>query len=480
MQLTHPSPMPRGDDAQAAARYRMLWRWHFYAGLFVMPFLVVLAVTGILYCFQPQIDRLLHRDLFVVPVSTGPRLSYDILLDKAKNAEPSRAVATTLSVESAPDHSVEYRFKLANGENESVFVNPYTGAILGRLSVEHRFTQQVRMIHRGLLLGKPGEIVMELVGCWTLVMLGTGVAMWWPSSRQPARLWPDKRRTGRAWWRDAHMALGAWVVMGALAFVLSGLPWTSTWGKWFKQVVTTARVGYPLDTYAPQSVHSLPPGAAPSAARQPDAHSDVMPGMVMDDLPVKQLPWAVGALPVPTTAAENAPSISIDRVVALAAAHHVTSGYQIVLPKRPTDVYTVTYFALDPRDERTLHIDRYDGRVLKDIGFRDYGFMGAAVSYGTGLHMGRVFGLANQLLCTAISLSIMALALSGFWLWLKRRPTGQLAAPARPASVPAMRAWIVGLAGLGILFPLLGLTLLLTWLFDNWIAGRHDRGTVPV
>lgn len=474
MQTPRLARLPRNDHADATARYRMLWRWHFYAGLFVMPFLVVLAITGIVYCFQPQIDMLLHRNLLVVPATTAPRLSYAALLDKARQAEPVDAIATTLSVDASPWRTAEYRFKLANGENESVYMHPYTGVVLGRLSVEHRFTEQVRMIHRGLLIGKPGEILMELAGCWTLIMLGTGIAMWWPASGQVARLWPKKGQTGRAWWRDAHKALGAWVVLGAFAFVVSGLPWSSTWGKGFKRVVTASGIGYPPDTYAAQSVRSIPPGTAPSTL-PPTHHADAMPGMIMDDLPVKQVPWAVGALAVPQTAAENAPSISIDRVVALAAERGVRSGYQIVLPRRATDVYTVTYFALDPREERTVHIDRYDGRVLKDIGFHDYGVMGRAVSYGTGLHMGRVFGLANQLICTAISLGIMLLALSGAWIWLKRRPTGQLAAPRRPTPVPTMRAWVAGLTLLGVIFPMLGLSLVLVWLLDYGIACRSPR-----
>lgn len=477
MQTTSSAPASRNDDSPATARYRMLWRWHFYAGLFVMPFLIVLAVTGIVYCFQPQIDRLLHRKLLVVSATGAPRLSYAVLLDKARQAEPNNAIATTVSIDASPTRTAEYQFKLATGDSETVYMHPYTGTVLGRLSVAHRFTEQVRMIHRGLLIGKPGEILMELAGCWTLVMLGTGIAMWWPSSRQGARLWPKKGLTGRAWWRDAHKALGAWVVLGALAFVLSGLPWSSTWGKVFKQVVTAADISYPPDTYAAQSVRSIPPGTNPTALPTVH-HADAMPGMIMDDLPVKQVPWAVGATAVPQTTVENAPSISIDRVVAIAAERGVRSGYQIVLPHHPTDVYTVTYFALDPRDERTLHIDRYDGRVLKDIGFRDYGFIGRAVSYGTGLHMGRVFGLANQLICTAISLSILLLALSGFWVWLKRRPTGQLAAPRRPPQPPAMHAWVAGLTLLGVIFPMLGLTLLLVWLLDHGIAGRHASRAV--
>ena len=33
--------------------YNLAWRWHFYAGLFVAPFMVMLALTGIIYLFKP-------------------------------------------------------------------------------------------------------------------------------------------------------------------------------------------------------------------------------------------------------------------------------------------------------------------------------------------------------------------------------------------------------------------------------------------
>lgn len=48
--------------------YRTVWRWHFYAGLFVVPFMLTLAATGIIYLFKPQLDTLMYRDrLFVQP-----------------------------------------------------------------------------------------------------------------------------------------------------------------------------------------------------------------------------------------------------------------------------------------------------------------------------------------------------------------------------------------------------------------------------
>lgn len=48
--------------------YRAVWRWHFYAGLLVLPFIIWLAVTGAAFLYQGAIDRSVHHDLKVVPV----------------------------------------------------------------------------------------------------------------------------------------------------------------------------------------------------------------------------------------------------------------------------------------------------------------------------------------------------------------------------------------------------------------------------
>lgn len=42
-----------GDAASipATSLYRTIWRWHFYAGLFVVPLVIVLSITGIIYLF---------------------------------------------------------------------------------------------------------------------------------------------------------------------------------------------------------------------------------------------------------------------------------------------------------------------------------------------------------------------------------------------------------------------------------------------
>ena len=47
----------------ASITYRALWRWHFHAGLLCIPFVLILAITGAIYLFKPQIDALADRDV---------------------------------------------------------------------------------------------------------------------------------------------------------------------------------------------------------------------------------------------------------------------------------------------------------------------------------------------------------------------------------------------------------------------------------
>ncbi|SDI56588.1 PepSY-associated TM helix domain-containing protein [Paraburkholderia phenazinium] len=466
-------------QSTAVSGYRTLWRWHFYAGLFVMPFLVILAITGTLYCFQPQIEPLLYRERLVVEPQATPTLTEEALLARARKAMPEGAQAMTAAINQDPARSAEFVFRLPGGEKQSVYLNPYTGDVLGTLSVEHRFMQVDRMIHRKLLLGKPGELLMELAACWTLVMIGTGIALWWPRETGSLRdaVLPRFTLKGRALWKSVHAAMGIWLALGALAFVLTGLPWSGSWGKQFKALATSANLGAPAGSWGGLPLRSTLPGSEAARAPASDGHHDAgmesMPGMTMDDLPLPTTPWAVGNVPVPNSLGDESEGrFSLGRVVALMGSLGIASGYEIVLPASATGVYTISYFPSDPKQERTLYIDQYSGAVLKDIRYGDYGAVSKAISYGTSLHMGRYFGLANQILCACISLGLAAMAVTGCVMWWKRRPARSLGAPGRERSAPPMRGWRTGLVLLGLVFPLMGATMLAVWLADRTLFGR--------
>ncbi|WP_211461596.1 PepSY-associated TM helix domain-containing protein [Collimonas silvisoli] len=469
MQTVFQQAAPDESSSVSSRNYRILWRWHFYAGLFVMPFLIVLAITGSIYVFKPQIESVLYGDKLFVPVSTQTRLGYDKLLGIAAAALPADAKASAIAVSQDPRRSTEAVFRLASGDSSSVYVNPYTGQVLGTLSVEHRLMKQVRQIHRDLLLGKWGGWLMELAACWTLIMLGTGIALWWP--RKQFSVWgtllPRLNLSGRAIWRELHLVVGVWVSIGALFFIMSGLPWSSFWGKNFQAVVTWA--GSPRPQAAAQSEH-IHGTDAPA-----DAHHSMpnMP-MKMQDLPLADIPWAVGATTVPMSQDMPRQSLSIDQVAAIAARNGMQT-YQLALPGKSSDVFTAAYapgagefLRSDLDRQRTLHIDQYSGKIMKDLRFTDYNPVSKLVTLGVALHMGEYFGLTNQLICAAISLTLLAMAVTGFVMWWQRRPQNSLGAPKRVLQAPpSIRRWKSYMAILGILFPLMGVSMIAVWLGDT-------------
>lgn len=476
-------------SALANRGYRTLWRWHFYAALFVMPFLIVLAITGTIYCFQPQIEPLLYPHRLVVAPLASPRLDVDALLARARDAMPLGAVATTARIESRADRSAEFIFRLPNGRKESVYLNPYDGSVLGTLDVDRRFMQLDRMIHRKLLLGKPGELLMELVACWTLVMIGTGIALWWPREARsiPTLLVPDLTRRGRPLWKGIHATLGIWLALGALAFVATGLPWTASWGKQFKALATSAKLGAPAGAWGGLPLSSNITGEANGNTHANTRESasgsamESMPGMTMDEMPLPQVPWAVGAVLVPRSAdspTSGVHTVSLEQVLGQMHARGLVDGYDVALPTSAHGVYTVSYFPDDPKLERTLYVDQYSGTVLKDIRYRDYGAVGKAVSYGTSLHMGRYFGIVNQLICAVLSFGLAALSITGCVMWWIRRPSGALGAPARERPASSMRGWKAALIVLGVVFPLMGLTLVVVWVIDRIVLSRTAAGSI--
>src|SRR3546814_6622633 len=76
----------RKSDPHRVPLYRMIWRWHFYAGLFVLPFILVLSVTGAAYLFKPQLDRWEERAWRGLPAEVS--VSPDAQLASALAANP--------------------------------------------------------------------------------------------------------------------------------------------------------------------------------------------------------------------------------------------------------------------------------------------------------------------------------------------------------------------------------------------------------
>ena len=133
-------------------------------------------------------------------------------------------------------------------------------------------------------------------------------------------------------------------------------------------------------------------------------------------------------------------------------------------------------FPDDIRGVRVVHLDRYSGAVLADIGYDDYGGVGRVTEWGISLHTGRQFGWINQLVMLAGCLAIVALAVSAIVMWWKRRPQGRVAAPPRRQGDRAAAGAIAVGVLLGAAYPLLGASMLLALVVDALVpTDWHQR-----
>ena len=103
---------------------------------------------------------------------------------------------------------------------------------------DERFTRFLFRLHGELLMGDRGSMVVELAASWTIMMILTGLYLWWPRQAQgPGGSRLSRLAAGsRIFWRDLHSVTGVWISVLVLFLLLSGLPWAKSWGNYLKAV----------------------------------------------------------------------------------------------------------------------------------------------------------------------------------------------------------------------------------------------------
>ncbi|VWX38255.1 PepSY-associated TM helix domain-containing protein [Exiguobacterium oxidotolerans] len=442
MKPTEQSTQAKSAKQKASSFYRTVWRWHFYAGIIFAPFLIMLAVTGSIYLFKPQIEQVLYQQYYEV-TPQDERISATEQINAVKANYPDASITKYRPGESDARSS---EVKIATADASStVFVNPYTGKIIGELADDDRIMNKIEEIHGELMAGTIGDRIVELVACWAIVLIVTGVFLWFPRKKSTGWsgiLIPRLRQGKKIFRRDLHAVPAFWITAGMLFLILTGLPWSGFWGANFQSVATNQGLGYPPSIWG---------GDPPvSAAKTKD---------------VAEVPWAAETLDVPKSNVEGLVPASIDDIVSIAKQQGMDPSYTISIPSDPSGVYTLSAYPAKAEDEATIHLDQYSGAVLADYRFDNYGLVGKVVALGITLHKGTEFGLINQLISLMICLGIILVAVSGFYLWLKRKPGKGMGAPNGPPA-QSVKWFLLVLIVLGVLFPLVGLSLIVVWLVD--------------
>ncbi|MBO9451690.1 PepSY domain-containing protein [Tropicibacter sp. R16_0] len=460
MALT-PNTTPLGDaqnpDGFAQKFYFAAWRWHFYAGLFVIPFLIILAVTGLMMMFITQFDG---RDGEKITVPRG-----EVALPISDQAN--------LATQSVPGTVVEwigpksdtlatvFRIKTEAGQRMAA-VDPYTGTVVEVWDRRAGWYDLADNIHSTLLIGDTGDRLLEIAAGLSLVLVFTGLYLWWPRGNAMAAFVPNLRARGRALWKSLHAVTGFWMSGLLVVFLISGLAWAGVWGGMIVQ---------PWSSFPAEKWDNVPLSDDTHASMNHGAQNDV--------------PWALEQTPMPASGsdagAKGIPQgqlVNIDSLVALGQSLGLEGRFRVAYPSGENGVWTLNRDSMssdsdEPTTDRTVHVDQYTGKILADVRYADYSVMGKAMALGIPFHMG-LMGTWNFVLNTLFCLSVIFVCISGIVMWVKRRPSraGRLAAPPLPVDLPFWKgAVLIGLFT-SMAFPLVGLTLLAVLAFDLLILSN--------
>jgi uncharacterized iron-regulated membrane protein len=437
--------------------FRAFWRWHFYAAFLVLPVLLVLAGTGLIYLFRFQLEPLLHADLMKVeqPADIDIRQPYSSQLAAVERSYPD---ATVLSMAEPREdgRSTVFSVVSSDGSVRDVYVDPWGAEVLGDLDPDTTLSGYAVRLHAELMAGTWGDRLVELAACWAIVMALTGYYLFLKG--RTARLRRRASGAAGAVLRSRHGTVGALVGVGLLTLLVSGLPWTGFWGA-KAQTLATDRG---------QSLWSTDPGAISDPASRLD-----------ESLPhshAHEVPWALGGSPVPDSAPGEEVSVAnLDTAIQVAAEEGLRHPMTVALPADEAGVFSVIGYAFDaPSDERTVHVDRYGGGVVAAYGFDDYPALAKVVSQGIGLHEGRSLGLWSFWGAALMCVAVIFMCVSGPLMWWRRRPSGgsSLGAPRGRMPLRGSPVLLVGLIALGVLLPLFGLSLLAVLALDQLVVRR--------
>ncbi|MFJ8149653.1 PepSY-associated TM helix domain-containing protein [Streptomyces sp. NPDC096048] len=450
-----PPPPPPPPGNWSALRPLVL-RLHFYAGLFVAPFLLVAAATGFLYAASFQAEKLVYAHELTVPEAGGSKLPIAEQVAAARRAHPEGTVS---AVRPSPGADATTRVLLSGVEGVdpdhtlAVFVDPYTAKVRGALE-QYGSTGALPLrtwideFHRDLHLGETGRLYSEFAASWLWVIAGGGLVLWFSRRRARRKL---RGTSGRRRTLGLHGTVGAWAAAGFVFLSATGLTWSTYAGANIEDLrvslgQTTPSVSASAAGGGEHAGHGAATGAGGDAAH----------------------------------------GVGLDKVLSAARAEGLGDPVEIVPPADASSAYVVKQVQRSwPEKQDSVAVDPATGEVTDVLRFADYPVLAKLSRWGIDLHTGSLFGLPNQIALMLLAASLVLLIVWGYRMWWQR---GRGSAFGRPIprgawqQVPPLLLvpLLAAVAVLGYFVPLLGIPLAAFVAADvvlGEIAHRRGRRT---
>ncbi len=226
---------------------RKFFFWlHLGAGSIAGAIILTMSVTGVLLMYEKQIIAWADRGGYrAAPPPGVTHLPVETLLAKIRESQPE--IPTVFTLRADPAEPAEASF----GREKTVFINPYSGAVLGEGSNKVRgFFQQVTGIHRWLGANGEGRApARAITGACNLAFLflvASGIYMWWPKKWSWRNLRPVVLFQGgikgkaRDW--NWHNVIGIWTAVPLFFVVLTATVMSYPWANRLVYTLTGSEV----------------------------------------------------------------------------------------------------------------------------------------------------------------------------------------------------------------------------------------------
>jgi uncharacterized iron-regulated membrane protein len=352
-------------------------RWlGFISGLVVF----IVSITGCIFCFQDEIQDLIH-DYRKVEVQYKPYLDPSVL--KAEALKGRKGASATYMYYYGVNRPAVVLVNLPKDEMLYVYLNPYTGKITHTENPEKNFFIIVEYIHLYLLLpAKVGSLVVGISVIIFMVIMITGLILWWPKRKSDRKRSFNIKWNGR--WRrvnyDLHNVLGFYATSIAIILAITGL--SMVFESVREGIYTTANLGrsYPSEKVFPKSDSLL--------------KAKVNSRFVIDK--------AFASTQTLSPKAEmfliydDASAAGTIGITAYAQSLHYYKSDEYVFEK-----YTGKLL------KQTPHSKKSPGMKMNDMNY--------------DLHVGQVLGLTTKIIAFLASLICASLPITGFIIWLGKR-----------------------------------------------------------
>jgi uncharacterized iron-regulated membrane protein/flavodoxin len=215
--------------------HKIIFWSHLLAGVIGGVVIFIMSATGVILMYEHQLVEYVERDVRdVVPPTGAARLSLDEIVARAR-AQNSDARPTGLVLRNQTTASVAVGF----GREGAVYVNPYTGAVLGKGSKLHDWFHDIIDWHRWLAMEGEGRATgRAITGACNLAFFWlaiTGVYLWWPRSWQwrglKSSLLFNFRLHGKARDWNWHNVIGFWSSGILVVLTLTAVAMSYQWAN---------------------------------------------------------------------------------------------------------------------------------------------------------------------------------------------------------------------------------------------------------